>query len=93
MKKVLGLVLTLASIGFAAPTTEAKASGVAASTAAGSAVQWRGGQWRNRNRRVRVVTQTRLVRRGRRVFRETYRVRYLPNGRTQTTLISRVRVS
>jgi hypothetical protein len=39
-----------------------------------------------------VSTQTRLVRRGRQVWRETYQVRYLPNGMTQTTLISRMRV-
>jgi hypothetical protein len=38
------------------------------------------------------VTQTRLVRVGRRTFRETYQITYLPNGRTQTRLISRVRV-
>lgn len=51
--------------------------------------------WRNNRRnerRVRVVTQTRIVRRGRQIYRETYEVRYLPNGRTQTRLISRVRV-
>ena len=92
MKKFLGLALALASIGIAAPAAEAKAGAAAVSPAA-TAAQWRSPQWRNRNRRGRVVTQTRLVRRGRRVFRETYRVRYLPNGRTQTTLISRVRVS
>jgi hypothetical protein len=38
------------------------------------------------------VTQTRLVRYGRQVIRETYQITYLPNGRTQTRLISRVRV-
>lgn len=92
MKRFLGLALALASVGIAAPAAEAKPAGTVASPAA-AAAQWRNPQWRNRNRRVRVVTQTRLVRRGRRVFRETYRVRYLPNGRTQTTLVSRVRVS
>jgi hypothetical protein len=49
--------------------------------------------WRNRNRgRARVVTQSRLVRSGRRVYRETYQIRYFPNGRTSTRLVSRVRV-
>lgn len=96
MKKLLGFVLALASIGFVA-SGEAKAAGASAAPAAGasaaSAPQWRNRNRRARNnRRVRVTTQTRLVRRGRRVYRETYQVRYLPNGRTQTRLISRVRV-
>jgi len=81
-----------------ATTAEAKAANPSnsvtsapASKAAPAAAQI----WRNRNRnrgRVRVTTQSRLVRVGRRVYRETYQVRYLPNGRTQTRLISRVRV-
>ena len=97
MKKLLGLVLSLASIVFVAPG-EAKAAGAPAATAASAAAAPAAPQWRNRNRRrrnnrrVRVTTVTRLVRRGRRVYRETYRVRHLPNGRTQTWLISRVRV-
>jgi hypothetical protein len=32
------------------------------------------------------------VRIGRRTFRETYQITYWPNGRTETRLISRVRV-
>jgi hypothetical protein len=32
------------------------------------------------------------VRYGRQVFRETYQIRYLPNGRSVARLISRVRV-
>lgn len=95
MKKLLGLTLSLASIGFVASSTEAKAAESHASPAATvvastAAPQWRRGRWNNR--RARVVTQTRLVRSGRRVYRETYQVRYLPNGGTQTRLISRVRV-
>ena len=38
-------------------------------------------------------TFTRDVQRGFRVYRETYQVRYLPNGMTQTVLISRVRIN
>ncbi|HMG75345.1 MAG TPA: hypothetical protein VK582_17745 [Pyrinomonadaceae bacterium] len=62
--------------------------------------------WRDRNRdgrenrgdRVgygygRTEVQTRLVQSGWHTYRETYQVRYLPDGRTQTTLISRVRVN
>lgn len=97
MKKLLGLTLSLATLGFIASPAEAKAAsaaGAPAATVAASTVAPQWGDRRNRrwNRRVRVVNQTRLVRVGRRVYRETYQVRYLPNGRTQTRLISRVRV-
>jgi hypothetical protein len=94
MKKLLSLTLTLASLGIVASTAEAKSSGTTiAPTTVASAPQWRnnGRRWGN-NRRVRTVTRTRLVRYGRRIFRETYQVTYLPNGRTHTRLISRVRV-
>ena len=47
--------------------------------------------WRN-NRRVRTVTQTRIVRQGFRTFRETLRITYLPNGRTRSQIISRTRI-
>jgi len=55
--------------------------------------------WRdNRGDRVgygygRTEVQTRLVQSGWHTYRETYEVRYLPDGQTQTTLISRVRVN
>jgi hypothetical protein len=93
--------LSLASIGVVASSAEAKASASLNSTAANvAAVAPQGvirigqGRRNNRrfNRRVHTVTQTRLVRMGRRVFRETYQITYLPNGRTHTRLISRVRV-
>jgi hypothetical protein len=103
MKKILALTLSLASIGFVASSAEAKAaqSSISPATiiAANSAVpqvriQIGSGRRNNRrnNRRVRTTTQTRLVRYGRQVYRETYQLMYLPNGRTQTSLISRVRV-
>jgi len=98
MKKFLALTLTLASVGLAATAAEAKTAGpsnsmavVSKAAAAPAAVQWRNRRTYGRNR-VRVTTQSRLVRVGRRVYRETYQVRYLPNGRTTTRLISRVRV-
>lgn len=56
---------------------------------------WRNNQRNNQrwnNRRVRTVTQTRIVRQGFRTFRETLRITYLPNGRTRTQVISRVRI-
>lgn len=106
MKRLLAFALALASFGFVASTAEAKAAGSAVSagvtvSANAPEPQWRQRGRRNRNRwnrrwnhrgGVRVTTQTRLVRVGWRVYRETYQVRFLPNGRTQTTLISRVRV-
>lgn len=99
MKKILALALSLASLGFVASSAEAKTRGASVSPAVTIATNAAQGQWRNRDRwnrrnnhRVRVSTQTRLVRYGRQVFRETYQVRYLPNGRTQVRLISRVRV-
>jgi hypothetical protein len=58
-------------------------------------VQWeqrRGRGWDNDRRgRDRVYIQTRTVRRGRYVYRETYRVR-VHNGRVSTKLISRTRI-
>jgi hypothetical protein len=97
MKKFLALTLTLASVCLAGVATEAKAAAssnsvaaVNVSKAAPAAVQWNRNRW-GRNR-VRVRNYSRLVRVGRRVYRETYQVRYMPNGRTSTRLISRVRV-
>ena len=91
MKKILAITLSLASIGFVASTAEAKASSASmgATVEHSAAAQWE----RNRyNRRVRVFNRTRVVRIGRRLYRETYQVRQLPNGRTTTRLISRVRI-
>jgi hypothetical protein len=96
MKRILALALALGSIGVTASAAEsnvtvAGGAEVSRAAAAPAAVQWRRNNRWGRNR-VRVTTQTRLVRVGRRVYRETYQVRYQPNGRTQTSLISRVRV-
>lgn len=41
---------------------------------------------------ARTYYESRYVRYGWRVYRETYRVKYLPNGRVKTKLVSRVRV-
>jgi hypothetical protein len=93
--------LSLASIGFVASSAEAKttkASVASTTTVAANAPepQWQDrnrGRWGRRNNgRAYVTTQSRLVRYGRQIFRETYQIRYLPNGRTISRLISRVRV-
>jgi hypothetical protein len=54
--------------------------------------RWRNRDWATGERIGYGRTFTRTVQRGWRVYRETYRVRYLPNGMTQTMLISRVRI-
>lgn len=88
--------MILGSMAFAATSAEAKTSN---ETAAGSIELSAAPQWqRNRNNRrwgnnrVRVVTTTRIVRAGGRVFRETIQTRYMPNGRTITKVINRIRV-
>ena len=96
MKRLLGLVVAVASIGVVGLGSEAKAvENSNNSVLAASSAQWQRDRYGRRiyNRR-RTVTRTRVVRLGRRLFRETYVVRYLPNGRiVDTRLISRVRIS
>jgi hypothetical protein len=104
MKKLL--TLTLAAIfGWAGLMTEAKANGANTSASVSTPQlriqvgqrnnrQWRNREYRGRgNAYGRTRTTTRLVRRGWATYRETYQIRYLPNGQTYTTLISRVRVA
>jgi hypothetical protein len=104
MKKLFMLVLTLASFVFVVPSSETGTASAATVGApqiqiqVGQRRRYRNRRWRrfeNRGERIgygRVYTTTRLVQRGYRTYRETYRVMTLPNGRTQATLISRVRV-
>lgn len=97
MKKLLGLTLALASIactGIAADAKTIGGSGTSVTVAANAGPQWPRRRWERRNRyRNRTVTQTRVVRVGRRLYRETYLVTYRPNGATVTRLVSRVRIS
>ena len=99
MKRVLGLILALSSMGFvvSADAKTTNGSHENSTIAASSAPQWqrdRNGRRYDRryNNRRRSVTRSRLVRYGRRLYRETYVVTYWPNGRTDTRLISRTRV-
>lgn len=49
--------------------------------------------WRDNDRRHnRLETRTQIVRRGWTTYRETYQIRYLPNGRAITSLVGRVRI-
>jgi hypothetical protein len=99
MKKLLGIALTLASLGITGMASEAKSTELASTNVtveANAAPEWqrdRRPNYNNNRRRARTVRQTRVVRSGRRVYRETYLITYLPNGRTNTRLISRVRIS
>jgi hypothetical protein len=100
MKKILAISALVASIGFGALSAEAKAPESSSSSAIGTTANAVNGQIRvqiggrrNRNwRRARTVTRTRIVGFGRNRYRETIQTRYLPNGRTTTRVISRVRV-
>ena len=101
-KRVLGIALAIVSMGFVV-SAEAKTTNVSqvnSTIAANAAPQWQRDRYGRRyerrddrryNRR-RTVTQSRYVRYGRRLYRETYLVTYWPNGRTNTRLISRQRV-
>ena len=93
MKKLLTLSMMFAGLVFIAPQSDAKAAtapGISADPQIRLAIGPQRNRWRNR--RIRTVTTTRIVRRGFRTYRETIRTTYLPNGRTSTQVIRRVRV-
>ena len=96
-KTLLGIALSIASIGVVGMASEAKAAPSNNSTTieANASPQWQRDRYSRSiyNRRTRTVRQTRVVRSGRRLYRETLLVTYFPNGRTDTRLISRVRIS
>jgi len=89
MRKLLVLSLMLVASVIAIPSVEAKTTAVTAAAGPQIRVQIGG---RQRNRRIRTVTKTRIVRTRFGTFREVYRITYLPNGRTRTTVISRTRI-
>jgi hypothetical protein len=98
MKRVLGITLALISLGFVG-LADAKASDIShqnSTVAVSSALQWQrdryGRRYDRRYNRSRSVTRSRVLRYGRRLYRETYLVTYWPNGRTDTRLISRYRI-
>ena len=97
MKKLFAITLMVLTLGFAGwSETQAATSNEVSQVVNAVPQEWgyrqRDRNWRNRGR-VRVVRTSRIVRYGFRTYRETYLVRYLPNGRTQTTLISRDRIA
>ena len=92
MKKFLTLTMLFASIALTAFTAEAKTTTATSLSAPQVTIQL-GQNRRNirRNNRVRVVTQTRIVRVGRQRYREVVQIRYRANG-TTTRVISRTRI-
>lgn len=95
MKKLLTLSLLLVSGAVFVPSAEAKSVGATALTATYAAepqIRVQIGRGNRRFNRRTVRTYTRNVRRGRVLFRETYRVVTRPNGVTRTQLVSRVRI-
>ena len=108
MKKLLAITLALASFGFIGSWSETQASTSASAAKPQVRIQigrqrrrdrdyrYRDNRYRDYDRDYRdgrVMTQTRVVNYGWHTFRETYQTRYLPNGRSETTVISRVRLN
>jgi hypothetical protein len=107
-KKIFAITLALASLGLMGSWSEAQASAVAKASTPQVRIRigpqrrryddryrdrYRDDRFRDNRFRERVVVQTRLVNSGWHTYRETYQIRYLPNGRTDTTVISRVRIN
>jgi hypothetical protein len=101
MKKIIALAISILSLSFVATSAEAKARPAAMTKSAITRpalpqIRIRIGQNRHRSPRfnhVRTVTETRIVRYGRHAFRDTYLISIWPNGRRESKLISRVRIS
>lgn len=89
MKKFLVTAILSVSAAAFVPSIEAKSTNATSNAVNEPQIRVQIGPNRRNNVR-RVVTQTRNVRVGRRLYRETYRVVYRPNGTTRTQLISRV---
>jgi len=99
MRKILTLVLALASLGFMGSWSEAKGNAVT-KTDPQIRIQIRRRHDRDRYRReyrengygVWNTTEVRIVHEGWRTYRDMYQVRPFPGGRTQWILIGRDRV-
>jgi hypothetical protein len=92
MKKLLTLTLLFASIGFASLSAEAKTDATTTLNTTTTAAEYSAQPGRWRNRQPRVTYRTRYVRVRGRLYRETLQYRYLPNGRVNVRVVSRVRV-
>lgn len=92
MKKLLSLSILSLSMLVGVSAVEAKTSSAAELNNSANASYSNAAQPGRWNRRVRIVTRTRIVRVGYRRYRETIQTRILPNGRRTTRVISRVRI-
>lgn len=92
MKKLVALAMIAGAVGITTVSAEAKTNTTAAAEPVAQRMQRQTIRVRPNGRVVRTVTRTRRVRVGRQLYRETYQIRYLPNGRTNIRVISRVRV-
>jgi hypothetical protein len=97
MKKLLLSLILLSSVTFIGSASTASAATAVATPQVRITFGQRRRRWRNRGyangERIGYGrTFTRDVQRGWHIYRETYRVRYLPNGMTQTVLVSRIRI-
>jgi hypothetical protein len=91
MKKILALTLLLGASVIFVPSIEAKThNALALNNSAVPQINIQLG--RQRNRRARVVTRTRIVRSGYRTYREVVQYRYRPNGSVTVRVLSRTRV-
>jgi len=100
MKRLGTMILMLASFGFFGSLQQANATTVAALGKPQVRIElgqrrrrWGDRDWARGDRIGYGRTFTRDVYRGRHLFRETYQVRRLPNGMTQTFLVSRIRLN
>ncbi|CAN5227299.1 hypothetical protein BH10ACI1_BH10ACI1_05970 [soil metagenome] len=94
MKKFLTFALLFAAAIIFVPSMEAKTDS-SANRAIEANYQRQNRYYqrqRRNNGRVRVVTQTRIVRIGYRRYREVVQYRYLPNGRVTVRVLSRTRI-
>ena len=92
MKKFLALTLLLGTSVMFVPSIEAKTTVTAKNVSSGIELNPTAAQLWQRNRRVRIVNRTRIVRAGFRTYRETWQYRYFGNGRVTSRLIRRVRI-
>ena len=97
MKKLLLSIVLLSSFTFFGSTVASATTPAVGNPQLRIEVGQRRRRWRNRGyatgQRIGYGrTFTRDVQRGWRIYRETYQVRYLPNGMTQTVLSSRMRI-
>jgi len=98
MRILLSFVLALASSGFVGTWSETKANAVGHNPQIRIQIgrrhrrdwddRYRYDRYRNYGTRI----ETRIVHEGWRTYRDTYQVRYLPDGRAQWVLVSRERV-